>query len=223
MLKFILPLLVFSNALLAQTWQQLADLPDLGRDDGVAVNAGNQLFFGSGLKSDWSYGRDFYKLDPATNNWSSIASLPNGEQRQYACAFAGPGCFYVFVGDGVNGPFNNLLKYTIAGNAWSQAASKPGSPLFGSSCMEFGDKIIIVGGKTQGSQPASSQVWEYTISSDSWQQKNNFPYGGRFRASAAAYNGPGYLMFGIDDNNKCRKEMYSYNPANDSWTLLPDL
>jgi N-acetylneuraminic acid mutarotase len=127
----------------------------------------------------------------------------------------------VFAGDGPGGPLNDLYKYTAASNSWSQAASKPGNGLIGASCMEFGDKIIIVGGKAQGSGPAGSEVWEYTISTDSWLQKNNFPYGGRFRACATTYNATGYLMFGIDHNNKCRKEMYSYNPVNDSWTLLP--
>jgi N-acetylneuraminic acid mutarotase len=222
MIKFILTFLLFSATLPGQTWQQLADFPDLGRDDGVAVNTGNLLYFGTGLKSDWSYGRDFYTLDPGANTWSPIASMPIGTQRQYACAFPGPGCFFVFAGDGPGGALNDLYKYTVAGNSWSQVASKPGNGLIGATCMEFGDKIIIVGGKAQGGGPAGSEVWEYTISTDSWLQKNNFPYGGRFRSSAAAYNGIGYLVFGIDHTNKCRREMYSYDPANDSWALLPD-
>ena len=220
-MRLFILLWLFSGGLFGQTWLQLADLPGLGRDDGVAVTVNNTLYFGTGLRSDWSYGSDFYALDAATNTWTTIAQMPGGAQRQYACAFAGPGCFFVFAGDGVGGPLNNLYKYTPASNSWTQMASKPGNGVFGASCLPFGDRVIFMGGKFQGGI-VSSEVWEYTIISDSWIQKNNFPFGGKFRASAAVMNATGYLLFGIDQNNLFKKTMHSYNPVSDLWTALPD-
>ncbi|MEO6304653.1 MAG: T9SS type A sorting domain-containing protein, partial [Bacteroidia bacterium] len=89
------------------------------------------------------------------------------------------------------------------------------------SCLEYGDRIIIVGGKFQ-SGVVNDEVWEYNISFDSWQQKNNFPFGGRWRASATVLNDVGYLIFGKDNNQSFRKEMYSYNHTTDVWTKVLD-
>jgi N-acetylneuraminic acid mutarotase len=221
-MKLILTCFLFAGAIQAQTfWARLNDLPGPERDDGVAVSAGNQLYFGTGFCSNGSFGADFYALDPTTLNWQTLPVMPVNAGRQYACAFAGPNCFFVFGGDNAGGSLNTLYKYDIQTSAWIAKASKPGIGLSGACCLVFGDKLIIAGGKAQGSTPVS-EVWEYTISSDSWLQKNNFPFGGRFRASAAVLNGTGYLMFGADANSHFRKDMYSYTQSTDTWTKLMD-
>ncbi|MES2681803.1 MAG: kelch repeat-containing protein [Bacteroidota bacterium] len=218
----LLPIILFcSSHLFSQNWLQLTDFPGLERDDGIAVTLNNKLYFGSGLTVGWALSKDFYSLDPTTNTWSAITSLPNGAERQYACAFAGVNSFFVFGGDGIGGALNSLLKYDSATNTWSVMASKPGNGLLGAGCLEFGDKVIIVGGKIPGNI-VSNEVWEYTISTNTWTQKNNFPFGGRFRPGAAVASGTGYLVFGIDNTNRYRKEMYSYNQNTDSWTGLQD-
>jgi N-acetylneuraminic acid mutarotase len=221
-MRLLYSLICITNALISQTWLQLADFPGLKRDDGVAVTVNNLCYFGTGLKEDWTYGNDFYVLNPTTNTWSAIPLMPGGQQRQYACAFKGLNSFFVFGGDGVSGPLNNLYKFDIASATWSVRASKPGNGVFGSICFEFGNKVIIIGGKFQGNQPAINEVWEYDIGTNVWTQKSDFPFGGRFRASSTVINNVGYLMFGLDENNRFRKEMYHYNQSADSWTKILD-
>jgi N-acetylneuraminic acid mutarotase len=220
-MKLLLVFLTCSLRLLSQNWTQLTDFPGLERDDGVAVNLNNKLYFGSGLTVGWALSRDFYSLDPGSNTWSPIAPLPTGSERQYACGFAGVNSFFVFGGDGIGGALNSLLKYDPTGNNWTVMAAKPGNGLIGASCFEFGDKVFIVGGKTLGNV-VTNEVWQYTISSNTWTQKSNCPFGGRFRSGAAVANGTGYLVFGIDNNNSYRKELYNYNPSTDTWVRLQD-
>ncbi len=211
-----------SNVLLSQTWLQLSDFPNTERDDGVAVHINNKAYFGTGLLAGFSLGRDFYAYDIATSTWTTIAPMPVGSDRQYATAFTHLNSFYVFSGSGYsNAVFTDLQRYDVATNTWTTLASKPGNGLIGASCLEYGDKIIIVGGKFQ-SGVVSDEVWEYTISSNSWAQKNNFTFGGRWRASASVLNGVGYLLFGKDNNQSFRKEMYSYNHVTDIWTKVMD-
>jgi len=219
-MKLFFTFLLTSQLLTSQVWVQLADYPALKRDDGVAVIVDNKAYFGTGL-IEWSSTADFHALDLSTHAWASLPSIPNGSERQYACAFAGPNCFYVFGGDGNGGALNNLYKYDISSSTWSTASSKPGSGLIAAACMNFGDKIIISGGRFQSGK-SSAEVWEYTISSDTWAQKNNYPFAGRWRASAAAYNNSGYLVFGIDSGGAFRKEFYKYIPATDIWVKIMD-
>jgi N-acetylneuraminic acid mutarotase len=221
-IRLLYAFICFTNTLISQTWLQLADFPGLKRDDGVAVTVNNLCYFGTGLKDDWTYGNDFYVLNTTTNSWTTTPAMPSGQQRQYACAFAGLNSFFVFGGDGISGSLNNLYKFDITSTTWSALASKPGNGVVGATCFEFGNKVIIVGGKFQGNQPAINEVWEYDIGMNVWTQKNNFPFGGRFRASGTVINNVGYLMFGLDENNRFRKEMYGYNQSADSWTKILD-
>lgn len=215
--------LLFIPALcIGQTWSQLPDFPNTERDDGVVITIGNKAYFGTGLLAGFTLGKDFYSFDLSTNTWSTIASMPNGLERQYGCAFAYGNSFYVFSGAGYsNAVFTDLQRYDVATNTWTAMAGKPGSGLIGASCLEFGDKTIIVGGKFQ-SGIVNNEVWEYNISTNTWLQKNNFPFGGRWRSSASVLNNVGYLLFGIDNNSSFRKEMYSYDHATDVWTKIMD-
>ncbi len=221
-LNLLAVLLLLSNFLAAQVWSQLPDFPATERDDGVAVRVNGKAYFGTGLLAGFTLGKDFYSYDLATTTWSAIASMPTGSDRQYACAFSYLNSFYVFSGAGYsNAVFTDLQRYDIATNTWTILAAKPGNGLIGASCLEYGDKIIIVGGKFQ-SGTVSDEVWEYTISTNTWLQKNNFPFGGRWRAGASVLNGVGYLLFGLDNNSSFRKELYSYNNATDVWTKVMD-
>jgi N-acetylneuraminic acid mutarotase len=219
-MKLVITLLFSFELLSAQVWVQLPDYPDLKRDDGVAVVVGNNAYFGTGL-IEYALTIDFHILNLSNFTWETMPYMPHGTQRQYACAFAGNNSFYVFGGDGVGGALNNMQKYDIATSTWATATSKPGSGISGASCMNFGDKVIISGGKFQNGM-ASAEVWEYTISTDSWAQKNNYPFAGRWRASAAVHNGFGFLIFGRDTGGVYCKDFYKYTPVTDSWNKIMD-
>ena len=219
-MKLFFTFLLLSANISAQLWIQLGDFPGLRRDDGVAVVVNNKAYFGTGL-IEWAATIDFHVLDLTNYSWSTMSTMPATTERQYACAFAGNNCFYVFGGDGVGGALNNMYKYNIATDVWIAVASKPGNGLIGAVCMNFGDKVIISGGKFQNGK-ASSEVWEYTVSTDSWIQKNNYPFSGRWRASATVHNNAGYLIFGRDTSGFFRREFYKYIPATDNWSKITD-
>lgn len=212
---FLLPFSVYS-----QVWVKLDDFPGSKRDDGVAVVVNNKAYFGTGLQ-EWNATIDFRELDLNNYSWSTIPDMPHTTERQYACAFPGPNCFYVFGGSGVGGVLSNMYRYDIAQQTWSMAASKPSGGITGACSMSFGDKVIVCGGRFQGGI-TNDEVWEYTISTDTWTQKNTPAFGGRWRASAAVFNGKGYLTFGRDSLDAFHKEMFCYDPTNDSWTQVSD-
>lgn len=222
-MRVIILLVLLPSFYFSQAWVKLPDFPGTKRDDGTAVVVNNKAYFGTGLQEGWTSTVDFYCLDLTTKNWSTIANMPNGTERQYARAFKGNNGFYVFGGDGPTGALNNLFKYDIATNTWSLMANKPGAGLIGPACFEFGNKVIIAGGKTSTAGVNSAEVWEYDLSNNSWTQKNNFPYTPRWHACTAVINGNGYMVFGQAPNDSCGTEFYTYNPSNDTWQQLSDI
>jgi len=219
-MKLLFIFLLSFQVLTAQVWIKLPDFPGLKRDDGVAVVVDNKAYVGTGLV-EFALTLDFYVMDLSTYSWSYGKAMPDNSNRQYACAFSGNGCFYVFGGVANIGASDELFKYDVASNSWSSVASKPGNGLIGAACMNFGDKVIISGGKFQNGK-ASAEVWEYTKSTNTWIQKNDYPFSGRWRASAAVLNNAGYLIFGRDSGGAFRKEFYKYTLATDSWTKIMD-
>lgn len=217
-MKHILFSLFFYCQLNAQVWIQVEDFPSSKRDDGVAVVVNDKAYFGSGLE-EWNATTNFFAFDMTSHVWTSIPDMPTGTGRQYACAFAGENCFYIFGGEGNSGTFNTLLKYDILLATWNNLNSKPGNGLIGAMCMNFGGKIIISGGK-YSTGISSNEVWEYSISNDTWTQKSNLPFIGRWRAGATVLNGIGYMALGRDSLGGYRKELYAYSLQNDSWIQL---
>ena len=210
----------FHNNTLAQKWVQLPDFPGSKRDDGVGVFVNNTCFFGTGLQEGWSATIDFYALDAQSLSWRSIATMPHTTERQYACAFAGKNCFFVFGGDGIGGALNSLYKYDIAGNNWTAMAPKPGKGLSGASCMVFGDSVIIVGGRSNGVSNTNNEVWLYNITTNTWTRKNDFPFGGRWRGNATVLHKKGYYLFGLDSMDRYRRELFAYQIGNDTWQQI---
>ena len=58
----------------------------------------------------------------------------------------------------------------------------------------------------------------YDPETDLWTQLSNFPGGARGLAVGAAYNGKGYLGFGVA--NSYFDDLWEYDPVNDSWKEL---
>ena len=221
-MKYLLIFLCLVSSVSAQVWSQLPDFPGSKRDDGVAVVVGNKAYFGTGLQEGWSAIHNWFALDLTNQTWSKLPDMPSTTERQYACAFAGNNCFYVFGGDGVGGALNTLYKFDIGTNTWVLMNPKPGAGIIAASCFSFGDRIYIVGGKLAGPTNMNKEVWEYTLSSNSWQKKNNIPFDGRWRASGTVLHNFGYLLFGIDSSDVFRKELYRYDANFDTWAKVSD-
>ncbi len=217
LLLFCLRIFTF-NTLYAQNWQQLGDFPSTERDDGVAFVIGNNAYCGTGLNSSFAATIDFYSLDMNTDQWSTIASLPAGNERQYAASFASGNFGFVCGGLG-NIYYNDVWQYDPVLNTWTGKTPIPAAGRSGATYFVINNIAYIVGGRT-AANVAIDEVWAYDIANDTWQSKNNLPFGSRFRASGAALNNKGYLIFGRDVNARFCQELYEYDPTLDTWTQV---
>jgi hypothetical protein len=215
---FLSSLFLLSFLVKSQVWTQINDFPGIARDDGTSFTIGNKSYCGTGIVPFYTL-RDFYYFNIDSSSWSTINSLPQGEQRQYACGFASDSFGYVFGGVNDSEFLNDLWAYDPRNDNWEQKTSLPSTPRAGASSFVIDSVAYIIGGKTD-SLAAINEVWAYHMKTDSWTRKNNFPFGSRWRASATANNSLGYLAYGLDSSLVYHDEVYQYNPRNDSWTLI---
>jgi N-acetylneuraminic acid mutarotase len=200
----------------AQTWAQLADFPAPERDDGFAFVINNKAYCGAGLKVGWLLGNDFHCLDLGSETWTTLASMPAGQERQYACGFTDGTNGYVFGGEAWGNDLNTLWMYSPATNSWTAKASKPGNGVRGACCFVIANTAYIVGGAV-GTTDAINEVWAYDMLNNSWTQKNNLPIS-NWRGCAGVSNGKGYLLFGMTANYAYNRYLYKYDPQGDTWS-----
>lgn len=213
--------LILPNYILSQTWEQSVDFPGVERDDAAAFVINNDVYCGTGITTGWQSLTDFYRFNLADQSWQSTASLPHGEERQYACGLSHDSKGYIF--GGYNGEYlNSFFQYSPDTDQWIELPPLPASGRSGSSCFVINDTAYIAGGRN-GSEIALSEVWAYHIHQQAWVQKNDLPFGKRWKASAISYNNQGYFGFGRDDNEVMHSDFYRYDVAGDSWISLTDL
>lgn len=219
MIKYLF--ILFPTLVFSQAWVKLADYAGTRRDDGVAVVIDNKAYVGTGA-DQFNYTTDFFRFDLVSHQWSAIQSMPPNSERQYASAFKSDSCFYVSCGLGINGALNSTYRYNLALNTWSLVAPKPNAGLMSAACFQFGNKVILAGGKGNN-DVINHEVWEYDLQNNSWLQKNNTPFSPLWRSAYSTFNGIGYLSGGVDSTSRFSKRLYQYTPTTDQWLLIDSM
>lgn len=200
----------------AQNWQQVSDFAGVQRDDAVSFVIGDIAYCGTG-NMPWGIGTvDFFGLDLTNDIWFSIASLPIGEERQYACGFSTNENGFVFGGYSAGSFYNDIWMYDPILDSWLEKTPLPSVGRSGSSCFVIGDTVYIIGGKT-ATDYAIDEVWAYNMVTDNWIQKNDFPFGTIWRSSATASPDKGYLIFGKDSSLNYSDVLFEYDFSSDTW------
>lgn len=118
--------------------------------------------------------------------------------------------------------FLSFTVTSLSAQFWKEASSLP-NPVEGRhhpvtfSIGEFG----YVG---LGSTPNrySSEFYKYDPKTDSWDELNMFPGGGRGFAIGVAYEGKAYVGFGYDERGNFQSDLWEYDPEFDKWKKLKD-
>ena len=68
-----------------------------------------------------------------------------------------------------------------------------------------------------------SDFWQYSPTTNQWNQLASFPPGGQFDPISFAINHLIYVCCGFDNNATPQNDLWVYNPSNGSWTQLTSL
>lgn len=205
----------------SNTWARIADFPGDYRNVGyVSFSIGNKGYFGLGY-ANGNFASDFWEYDPALDVWTKKSDFPYRSYQAVGYAIGEKG--YV-VGGMIYDNLNNFIdeekqrnyEYDPATDNWIRKADLP-SGLSSATGFAIGDKGYI--GLGIGASGYSTEFFSYNTTTDSWSQIANYPKQSKQRAIGFSLGNLGYVIGGDNGVIADRKELYSYDPAADAWTL----
>jgi N-acetylneuraminic acid mutarotase len=170
--------------------------------------------------------------DPATNTWSTIASMPTGETHAGTCT---DGTRYIYMAGGYTGPggagaqtfaTTNVFRYDTATNTWSDLPGLPQSRGAGDLVL-LGGTFHFCGGTDLARQDVNSH-WTLNLNdiAAGWQTAASLPTA-RNHMGSVVLNGKIYVIAGQqhqDPNFTTVGTVEIYDPTTGKWTegaLLP--
>jgi N-acetylneuraminic acid mutarotase len=212
-------------------WSSSASAPSVRGDAAVATVDGMVYVFG-GLRDDSLVPktRSIDVYDPATNKWQSGVGETPVAFSHVATAVDGDD---VYIAGGILGngrrrieATNDVWKYDVSDNTWSELPELPSSRAAGSMVLLDG-KLHFLGGS--GGDPEKESAAHFVLDlndlSAGWSTSTSMP-GGRKRFGAAVAFGKIYVIGGHtgEDRRKLRSEVWCWDPADpDSWRTRASL
>mmetsp|Transcript_15452 Transcript_15452/g.31041 ORF Transcript_15452/g.31041 Transcript_15452/m.31041 type:complete len:448 (-) Transcript_15452:803-2146(-) len=195
------------------TWQYVASMSILRHSAATAVLEGYIYAIGGAAGNGGGFVEPngaCERYSPASNQWSSIASMRTA--RQETAAAAVNGYVYVFGGRNPNN-LNIVEKYNPNTNQWTTAASM-GTARKSFDAVVFAGFIYVFGGTGDGG--GLSSVERYSPGADTWEYTASMGLA-RSTARAAHLNEHIYVMGGSDTS------VERFDPVRDTWRFVAPL
>lgn len=214
------------------SWIARASMPTARRGLGFAAAANGKLYAVGGMTPGASGGSFsttaiVEEYDPATNTWTTRASMPTA--RYWLGLAAAPnGKLYAIGGTASNGGSAAVEEYDPASNTWSTRASMPTSrSALGLSVTATG-RLLAMGGYPFGccSSPVSS-VEEFDPATNTWTARPSLLAARAFFGAATTAAGLVIAVGGIGNSSYgnppdgARVEVF--NPTTSVWSVFSSL
>lgn len=164
--------------------------------------------------------QDFFKYDPSTNSWSTIASFI-GSGRRGSVSFVVNDVAYVGTGESSGGRTGSFFKYEPDIDTWTQVSSLPGPDRTSSVAFTIGDYGYVGTGDISGG--STNDFYRYDPSTDTWISRAPVGPITRQEATGFALYGKGYIGTGDDMSSGTNyKDFWKYHPETDTWEQMQD-
>ncbi len=209
-------IVLFQSILLsAQTWEQVASVPDNYRTDhSFAFSIDDVGYMVSGNTAN-GLTSDFYSYDAQSDEWTKKTNFP-GQSRGFAIGDVIDGKAYFGFGSNGNNALSDFWVYDPVTDQWTELASCDCAARTHPAMVAL-DGFVYLG--LGGGGGNMKDWWAYDISSDSWERKADFPAAERhhpyqFTDGEYVYVGNGHGSGFISN------EWYRYDTAQDTWTQV---
>lgn len=211
------------NAIAGSRWSiDSTDPMPTGMSNGAAALVGGKIYYLMGRSQGSSAADTVFIYDPSapdTTRWTTGTSAGASFARQ-SMAFGVEGDIIYLLGgfDDSGTELDTVIAYNTALDSWTTAGFSSMPSAKGWLTGQYiGGSIFVAGG-------ASSTVYEYDISGDTWSTKTAHPLSDLQSPCSTIHNGEFYVISGLNgDTFDEYLEVYKYNPGGDSWTQVSTL
>lgn len=177
------------------TWTELASCPCIQRFHPAMVHVNDKIYVGLGANEFGDLG-DWWEYDIPTDTWTEKTPFPSTE-RHHPFYFGLGEYVYVGFGHHTSSIFNDFYRYDPATDTWLTLNDFPAQGrVAGTQFTNLGRGYILSGqGETHNNLP-TGEFWEYKPESDSWEELDAHPGGGRWAPGSFVIDNTVYLTCG---------------------------
>jgi len=172
---------------------------------------------------------ELWRYDIATNTFTQLSPSGTPPSIRYgANSIYDPvnHCMLTYGGVATVPPANDLFKYDIAANTWTQLLPTGGPPnniqFSGSAYDPIGHALWIFGGQHVIGGANLNDLWKYDIAANTWTllSPSGTPPSARSRTMMVYDVAHALLVFGGQDAGAYLNDLWKYDITADSWTQI---
>ena len=196
------------------TWKQLSNFPANTTTRAISLVGDGELYVGYGFC--WTYERDIYRYDIASNTWTFIDVHLDRKAFTFPMrSFGGVGATCQnrhFAGTGFRIYSLNWWGEFLPEGEWIKRKDVPGSKRTIAACATTNNFVYVIGGMHFGGVNTDGKVLDdiqqYNPRTDSWLHVGNLPDGGRMNHIAFSVDKRVYVGLGENEDIQVCGDLY---------------
>ncbi len=207
----------------SNTIRKLPDIPgdDTSRTLAVGFSIGNKGYVGLGYDGSGKLilKNDLWQFDPATTTWTQKANFI-GNACEASFVFVVGNVAYIGGGSNTLALYDSFYSYNSLIDKWKPLGTVPmGNSVF-QAAFTVNYSGYISTGQVGGFGTETTATYQYDTTSNTWNQKADFPGGARQSTTAMVVGNMAYVGLGQTAYTNAYNDFYSYDPALDQWAKI---